>query len=51
MSQHSQVSEFDCALLRYVPNVLSGEFLNIGLLMCDATEGEQGFADLRFRQD
>src|SRR5882757_3187918 len=51
MSEPSQVSEFDCSLLRYVPNILSGEFLNIGLLMCDPTEGERGFADLRFRQD
>jgi SOS-response transcriptional repressor LexA len=51
MSQHPQDANYECCLLRYVPNVLSGEFLNIGLMMCDSILGEHSFADLRFRQD
>jgi SOS regulatory protein LexA len=51
MSQYSQAADYECRLFRYVPNVLSGEFLNVGLMMCDSMLSDQGFADLRFRQD
>ena len=51
MSPHSQTADYECCLFRYVPNVLSGEFLNIGLMMCDLTLTEDSFADLRFRRD
>ena len=50
MGQYSESGVYECSLLRYVPNVLSGEFLNIGLMMSDLS-AEQSFSDLRFRRD
>jgi hypothetical protein len=37
-------------LLRYVPNVVKGEFVNIGLVMLEAGGGG-GFAEVRFTKD
>jgi hypothetical protein len=49
--QHSQVSEFECFLLRYVPNVVTGEFVNLGLVMWESGVGGEPLVDIRFRQD
>jgi SOS regulatory protein LexA len=51
MAEFSQVPEFDCFLLRYVPNVLTGEFVNIGLVMWESGPGQDPSVDIRFRQD
>jgi hypothetical protein len=36
-------------LLRYVPNIVRGEFVNVGLIMMEADA--EGFAEVRFTQD
>jgi hypothetical protein len=36
-------------LLRYVPDVVKGEFVNLGVALLE--EGENGFADVRFLRD
>ncbi len=36
-------------LLRYVPDVVKGEFVNIGIVLLE--EGEDGFSDVRFTRD
>lgn len=36
-------------LLRYVPDVVKGEFVNLGVVLLE--EGENGFTDLRFLRD
>jgi SOS regulatory protein LexA len=51
MSEQSPAGEFDCSLFRYVPNILSGEFLNIGLVMWGLADDAHAFSGLRFRQD
>ena len=51
MSQPTQAPELACFLLRYVPNVLTGEFVNIGLAMWESVHGEENLVDIRFRQD
>src|SRR5579864_3066563 len=38
-------------LLRYVPNAVRGESLNIGLLMTESGKDEDSFADVHFTQD
>ena len=39
----------DFFLLRYVPNVVKGEFVNIAVVLLE--EGENGFTDVRFLRD
>ena len=39
----------DFFLLRYVPDVVKGEFVNLGVVLLE--EGENGFTDLRFLRD
>ncbi len=36
-------------LLRYVPDVVKGEFVNLGVVLLE--EGENGFTDVRFLRD
>jgi len=38
-------------LLRYFPNVVTGEFINIGLVAHEPSRNGSGFADVRFRRD
>lgn len=38
-------------LLRYVPNVVRGEFVNFGVVMFDPAEDGSGFADVRFARN
>lgn len=38
-------------LLRYVPDAVKGEFVNIGLVMVDAGADGGGFAEVRFTRD
>lgn len=38
-------------LLRYVPDVVKGEFVNIGLAMIEIASERPGYADARFTQD
>jgi SOS regulatory protein LexA len=47
----SQVSEFECFLLRYVPNVVTGEFVNIGLVMWEGVDDGEPRVEVRFQQD
>ena len=49
MNADLRIHDFECFLLRYVPNVLTGEFVNIGLMMWTSDQGE--FSDVRFRKD
>ena len=46
MAEMRQVEFF---LLQYVPDVVKGEFINVGLVMVEATE--QGFVDVRFMRE
>ena len=45
----AELKQLDFYLLRYVPNAVRGEFVNIGLIMIEASE--IGFAEVRFTQD
>lgn len=38
-------------LLRYVPDVVKGEFINIGVVLLEAGEGESAFTDVRLTHD
>ena len=38
-------------LLRYVPDAVKGEFVNIGLVMFELGASSAGFADVRFTKD
>jgi hypothetical protein len=38
-------------LLRYVPDAVKDEFVNIGVVMVDPGANERGFADVRFTRD
>jgi hypothetical protein len=38
-------------LLRYVPDAVKDEFVNIGLVMVEPGANGEGFADLRFTRD
>ncbi len=43
--------QFEFFLLRYVPNAVREESVNIGLVMTESVEGGNGFADVHFTQD
>jgi hypothetical protein len=43
--------KLDFFLLRYVPDAVKEEFVNIGLVMIEASGNGGGFADLRFTRD
>jgi Protein of unknown function (DUF3037) len=45
------LKRFEFCLLRYVPNVVRGEFVNIGLLLFEPQPDGFGFADLRMTSD
>jgi hypothetical protein len=51
VSEPAPNRELECFLLRYVPNVLTGEFVNIALVMWESGEGAQNFRNVRLRQD
>lgn len=51
MAEVSHLRELEFYLFRYVPNAVSGEFINIGLMMWEPGENLEAFADIRFRQD
>jgi hypothetical protein len=38
-------------LLRYVPDAVKDEFVNIGVVMVEAGAGGDGFAEVRFTRD
>jgi hypothetical protein len=46
----AELRKFDYFLLRYVPNAVRDEFVNIGLVMTESG-GEEGFAGLHFTKD
>ena len=46
MAQFRQCEFF---LLRYVPDVVKGEFVNLGVVLLE--EGDNGFTDVRFLRD
>jgi len=48
MAERKQLEFF---LLRYVPDAVKDEFVNIGLVMVEAEANGTGFADVRFTQD
>src|ERR1700691_5481016 len=48
MSDRRQLEFF---LLRYVPDAVKNEFVNIGLVMVEAGANGGGFADVRFTRD
>lgn len=43
--------KFEFFLLRYVPDVVKEEFVNIGLVIFESGENGPGFADVRFTKD
>jgi Protein of unknown function (DUF3037) len=47
----ADLKQFEFFLLRYVPDAVKGEFVNIGLVMVGAAGEGAGFADVRFTQD
>jgi hypothetical protein len=47
----ADLKQFEFCLLRYVPNVVRGEFVNIGLLLFEPHPDGFGFADLRMTSD
>jgi hypothetical protein len=47
----ADLKQFEFCLLRYVPNVVRGEFVNIGLLLFEPQADGFGFADLRMTSD
>jgi hypothetical protein len=47
----ADLKQFEFCLLRYVPNVVRGEFINIGLLLFEPRPDGFGFADLRMTSD
>jgi hypothetical protein len=48
MTEKRQLEFF---LLRYMPDAVKGEFVNIGLVMIEAPTNGGGFADVRFTKD
>lgn len=38
-------------VLRYVPDVVKGEFVNVGVVLLEAGEGETAFSDVRLTRD
>ena len=38
-------------LLRYVPNAVKGEFVNIGIILFERAANDAEFADVRFTND
>jgi hypothetical protein len=47
----ADMKQFEFCLLRYVPNVVKGEFVNIGLLLFEPQSDGFGFADVRMTSD
>lgn len=47
----ADLKQFEFCLLRYVPNVVRGEFVNIGLLLFEPRPDGFGFADVRMTSD
>jgi Protein of unknown function (DUF3037) len=47
----ADLKQFEFFLLRYVPDAVKGEFVNIGLVMMEAADAGPGFADVRFTRD
>ena len=48
MAEKRQLEFF---LLRYVPDAVRDEFVNIGVVMVEPSESGSGFADVRFARD
>ena len=46
----ADLKQFEFCLLRYVPNVVRGEFVNVGLLLFEPQPNGFGFADVRYDQ-
>jgi Protein of unknown function (DUF3037) len=47
----ADLKQFEFCLLRYVPNVVRGEFVNVGLLLFEPQPNGFGFADVRMTSD
>jgi hypothetical protein len=47
----TEFKQFEFCVLRYVPNVMRGEFVNIGLLLFEPHPDGFGFVDLRMTSD
>jgi hypothetical protein len=47
----ADLKQFEFCLLRYVPNIVRGEFVNIGLLLFEPQPNGFGFADVRVTSD
>jgi SOS regulatory protein LexA len=46
-----QASEFECFLFRYVPNLVTREYVNVGVVMWELAEVEQARVETHFRQE
>src|SRR5206468_117775 len=47
----ADINKFDLIVLRYVPDNVKGEFVNIGVLLIESDGGSEGFADVLFTRD
>jgi hypothetical protein len=47
----ADLKKLEFFLLRYVPNAVKDEFVNIGVVMLEPTANGAGFADVRFTRD
>ncbi len=47
----ADLRQLEFFLLRYVPDAVKDEFVNIGLVMIEAGANGDGFADVRFTRD
>jgi hypothetical protein len=47
----ADLKQFEFCLLRYVPHLVRGEFVNIGLLLFESQPNGFGFADVRMTSD
>src|SRR5271163_4830779 len=47
----AQLRTFEFFLLRYVPDAVKDEFVNIGVVMMEAGANGNGFSDVRFARD
>jgi Protein of unknown function (DUF3037) len=47
----AELRQFEFCLLRYVPNVVRGEFVNIGVLLFEPQPNGFGFAEVRMTSD
>ena len=47
----AELKQCEFYLLRYVPDVVKGEFVNVGVVLLETGEDEAAFTDVRFTRD